>query len=345
MAQTKWTINDIKTAVAAYVTAAKQADPSWTPASESISGLMEKIMKTVVIDGAFIDKLPELDGEDLPFGEAIEEYFVNLVPVRNYNDFEADYDGGADEGLAADTENRPYRPSFGTVYYDEKLGRKMFATTEDEYKYQEALNGEGDLSVLVALIMKRLYDSYSMWKYNTKKKLLGNMAQKAAAVNTGTELAPVHPLVESIAKPTTTETGEAFIKTIKNLVEQASFVSENTSLSTTTIGAEDGLKLYIKKGIMSSLEVDTLAGAFNAEKLALPCEIKVVEDFGTIPDGGVDPYALLIDPRGVKLHRNYESVRDHEVASGDYRNFFLHTEHTGFISPYTFVKVFVEPQD
>lgn len=93
---------------------------------------------------------------------------------------------------------------------------------------------------------------------------------------------------------------------------------------------------------MSSLEVDTMAGAFNAEKLALPCEIKVVEDFGNGVDANA--YAVLVDPRGIKLHRNYEAVRDNPVAAGDYRNFFLHTEHTGFISPYTFVKVFVEPQ-
>lgn len=342
MAQTKWTLADVKTAVASYVAAAKQADSSWTPSAESISGLMEKIMKTVTIDGTFIDKLPELDGEDLPFGEAIEEYFVNLVPVRTYDDFEGDYPDGADEGAAADANNRPYRPSFGTVVYDEKLGRKMFATTVDEYKYQDALNGDADLSTLVALVMKRLYDSYNLWKYNQKKQLIGNLADKAAAVNTGTAQAPVYPLVDEIAAPTDTETGEAFIKEIKNLVEDAGFVSENSSLSTTTIGAEDGLVLYIKKGIMSSIEVDTMAGAFNAEKLALPCTIKVVEDFGTTTSNA---YAVLADPRGIKLHRNYEAIRDHEVAAGDYRNFFLHTEHTGFISPYTFVKVFVTPQE
>lgn len=337
MAQSKWTIADIKTAVASYVAAAKQADASWDPSTESISGLMQKIMKTVTIDGSFVDKLPELDGDELPFGEAIEEYFVNLVPVRDYDDFEGDYEGGDDEGAAADANNRPYRPNFDTVVYDEKLGRKVFATTIDEYKYQEALNGEADLSTLVALIMKRIYDSYSLWKYNQKKQLIGNMIDKAAAVTATVGGETVYPLVEEIAVPTDTESGEAFIKAVKDFAEEAAFVSENTSLSKTTIGAEDGLKLYIKKGIMSSLEVDTLAGAFNAEKLALPCEIKVVEDFGTTT---TDAFAVLVDPRGIKLHRNYESMRDHEVAAGDYRNFFLHTEHTGFISTHTYVKVF-----
>lgn len=337
MAQTKWTLAQIKSAVAAYVVAAKQADSSWVPSQESVSGLLEKIMKTVTIDGSFIDKLPELDGEDLPFGEAIEEYFINLVPVQNYDDYNTDATNACNDAM------KPYRPAFDTVFYNEKLGRKKFATTIDEYKYQDAVNGEGDLSTLVALVMKRLYDSYSMWKYNTKKQLLGNVAQKAIAKNTGSVSEPVYPLVAEVAKPVDTATGEAFIKVVKNLVEDAGFVSENTSLSGTAIGAEDGLKLYINKGIMSSLEVDTLAGAFNAERLALPCEIKVVEDFGTAPVNGKTPYALLIDPRGVKLHRNYEAVREQENASGDYRNFFLHTEHTGFISPYVFVKAFVEP--
>lgn len=341
MAQSKWTISDIKTAVASYVAAAKQADSTWEPDQDTVSNLMEKIMKTVCIDGSFIDKLPELDGENLEFGQAIEEYMVDLCPVNDYDDFEGDYPDGADEGAAADAENRPYRPAFETVYYDERLGKKFFATTEDQSKFQAVLNGTGDLANLTALVMKRLYDSYAVWKYNQKKKLLGNLAQKANAVTvSGSKV-----LVEELAKPVDTDTGEAFIKAVKDDVETASFVSENTSLSKTTIGAKDGLVLYIKKGIMSTIEVDTLAGAFNAEKLAIPCTIKVVEDFGTVPDGGIDPYAILIDPRGVKLHRNYEAIRDNEVAVGDYHNFFLHTEHTGFISPFTFVKVFVEPAD
>lgn len=325
----QWTLANIKTAVAAYVLAAKQADSNWTPASESFTGLIEKIMKTVVIDGNFNDKLPELDGDNIEFGQAIEEFYINMTAPLAYSDFADDYVGGTDEGAAAGAELRPYRPAFDDVAYSERLGRKVFPTTVDDENYKKALHNDGEFSNLVALTMKRLYDAIAIWKYGQKKQLLGNFIDKATAAG----------IKVTLAKPEDTATGEAFIKAIKDACEDASFVSEGNSLNTSaTIGAEEGLVLYIKKGIMSSLEVDTLAGAFNKEELAVPCRIKVVEDFGTVTN--TKAYAVLVDPRGIKLHSNINKVKEAPNAIGDYTNYFAHTENTGFISKYTFVRVF-----
>lgn len=339
MAQ-QWTLANIKAAVAAYVAAASQADASWTPASESFTGLIEKIMKTVVIDGNFNDKLPELDGDSIEFGQAIEEFYINMTAPLAYSDFANDYVGGSDEGLAAQAELRPYRPAFDDVAYSERLGRKVFPTTVDDENYKKALSNGEDYANLVALTMKRLYDAIAIWKYGQKKQLLGNVAKKVITAGDEVEL----------AKPVDTATGEAFIKAMKEASEDASFVSEGNSLNkTATIGAEEGLVLYVKKGVMPSIEVDTLAGAFNKEDLAVPFTIKVVEDFGecTLAESSIATdfgkvYAILVDPRGVKLHTNISKVKEAQNAIGDYTNYFAHTENTGFISKYTFVRVYRE---
>lgn len=51
-------------------------------------------------------------------------------------------------------------------------------------------------------------------------------------------------------------------------------------------------------------------------------------------------YALLVDNRGIKLHRGYHAIRSSENADGDFINYVDHSEHTGFISKYTFIKAY-----
>lgn len=68
----KMTLSALQSFVTAYVDAAKQAG-AWTGTTNNLFGLVDKIGKQITIDGSFEDKLPELEGEDLPFGKTIEE--------------------------------------------------------------------------------------------------------------------------------------------------------------------------------------------------------------------------------------------------------------------------------
>ena len=144
--------------------------------------------------------------------------------------------------------------------------------------------------------------------------------------------------VTTIAQPTDTASGEAFIKQLKSDVEIASDESEGYSLNGNTIGAvDDSLYLIVKQGVMPSLEVDTQAGAFHADKVALPAKHIVVKDFG---DNDTGVFAMLVDVRGLKLHPGYRAVRDFENGYNDFISYFLHNEFTAFISRNTFVKIY-----
>ena len=102
-------------------------------------------------------------------------------------------------------------------------------------------------------------------------------------------------------------------------------------------GAAPSLKLYVKQGVMPSLEVDTMAGAFNEAKLAVPAEIKTVLDFGTA-DANI--YAILVDERAIKLHDDINKVTTDYTAGDDQDNFFRLLKQTGFISKFAFIHVF-----
>ena len=148
-----------------------------------------------------------------------------------------------------------------------------------------------------------------------------------------------YKLISEVDIPVDDTTGEAFIQQVLEDVEVASDFSEGHSLNGNTLGGnpEAGLVLVIKQGVMPALKVQTLAGAFHREELALPAEIVVVPDFG---NADADYYAILVDRRIMRLHNTYRAVRENLNGQGDFLNMFYHTENTAHISRNCFVKVY-----
>ena len=315
----KMTISGLQSAMASYVAAAKQAG-SWSASTSNFVGLLDKIGKQVTIDGGFFDKLPELDGDELPLGKTIEEWFIDLTLPVAYTDAATD---GAYDVV-------PALPTVESVAYSDTLGRQKVKTTIPFDNYERAMISSQETANMSAKIMERLQNSYDLSKYAIKKQLLGNAIDKAITAGS----------YASIAAPTDTASGEALVKQLKKDVEAAQFAHMGNCLagSSCLIGGSPSLVLYVKKGVMPELEVDTFSGAFHREDLAVPCEIKVVDDFGTLTNSTT--YAVLVDPRGIKLHKDYDALRSKENAEGDFINFVRHFEVTGFISKYAFIKVY-----
>ena len=325
----KMTISGLQSFVSAYVDSAKQGG-AWSATTNNFAGLLDKIGKQITIDGLFNDKLPELDGDELPLGKTIEEYFIDLTLPEAFSG------NNSTEGAK---DIVPQLPTVQNVVYSYSLGRKKVKTTMPYGNFERGMLSAQGVGEMSAKIMERLQNSQDLYKYAIKKQLLGNTIDKAI---TGS-------LTENVAKPVDTASSEAFIKAVKVAAEAASFAHEGDCLAGAgaLIGATPDLVLYIKKGVMPSVEVDALAGAFHEERLALPVRIKVVDDFGVAPTSGQATafnkcYALLIDERAIKLHTGYDATRSSENADGDFINFVRHSEYTGFISKYCYVHVFKE---
>lgn len=308
----KMTIEGLKTFVKTYVAAGKQAG-AWVSSTDNLLKLQDKVGKQITLDGSFQDKLPEMSGDSLPLGKTIEEWFIDLTLPTDFDATGKDND-------------KPAYPSIEDVAYCYTLGRKKIKTTEPYDNVERAALTPEDAANMTGKIMERLQNSESLYEYNLKKQLLANMVDKAAGN------------AKVVALPNTTENAENAIIALKEAVEDASFAHEGDSLtSTALIGASPELVLYVKKGFMPSVEVKAFAGAFQKEELAIPCTIKVVDD---IPCTDTKVWGVMVDPRGIKLHPGYKAMRSHENADGDFINYVLHTEFTGFISKYTFVRVF-----
>lgn len=316
----KLTIAQLQSFVAGYVVSGSQGR-TYSPTTDNFVAMVDKIGSQVTMDGDFQDKLPELDGNELPLGKTIEEYYIDLTLPEAFSG------NNSTEGAK---DIVPAIPSVEACAYSISLGRKKIKTTTPYGNIERACNDAQTAGNVLANIMVKFANSASLARYAVKKQLLGNAGDKCVAANTA-------DTVKVIAAPTSDVTGEAFIKQIKKDIEDASFAHEG-GLAGALIGAAPSLTLFVKKGYIPSLEVDTFAGACNQERLALPCKIKVVDDFGTQTNTGV--YAILVDQRAIKLHNGYRAVRSSDNADGDFVNHVLHYEDTGFISKFCYMKAY-----
>lgn len=313
----KMTTAQLATFVSSYVASAKQAG-IWTASTNNFVGMLDKVGKQITLTGDYQDKLPELEGDNLPLGKTIEEYFIDLTLP------EAMTGNNSTEG-AKDVV--PAIPSVEDVSYCYTLGRKKIKTTVPYDNFERACNSAEVAGNVSADIMEKLANSMSLTRYACKKQLLGNAIDKAITAGKYT----------NIAIPVSDTTGEAFIQQVKEDVETAGFAHEG-GLAGALIGASPSMTLFVKKGVLPVLQVQTLAGAFNTNELAMPCKVKVVDDFGTMTNSSA--YALLVDDRAIKLHNGYRAVRTADNADGDFMNIVEHFEDTGFISKYAFIKAY-----
>ena len=310
------TIETLKTAASKYVDATKQLQSNFVPTVDDFTKTVCKIGEMTTLYLPHVDKLPELSGDNLPFGETIEEFMVNdFLP----SDFV--YEDGAPKKNAK-------RATFAEAVYSYPMKEQLWELGVPRNQFRRVSLGERSFGDLVASTLSTLDSSANAWNYAAKRQLLGNAALEAAKIaGCKTEM----------AKPTDTATGEAFIKAVKQCVEVASDMN-NGNLAQHTAAAAPSLTLYIMQGVMPSIEVDTMAGAFNEAKLAIPATVKTVLDFGTASDSGV--YAILVDSRAIKLHDDILTVTSDYEGRMDQDNFYRHQKQTGFISKYGYIHVF-----
>lgn len=309
-------IENIKTFVTSVLTEAKIAQDAsaFQAVVNDTTGFVEKCMDQICLEQLYTDKLPELDGDEKEFGAYVEEYGMGLLLPK-----------AATSLVDGQSYGIPYiAPAMQGTYHSWKLPEYIVAGSTSYQKYKSSMKDATAYSNYVANVIKQMVDSYNQTRYEEKKQLLGWAAENVAVSKT-------------VAKPTNTETGEAFIKAVKDAVEEASFARDITiGAKSFTLGGAENFTLYITKGVKSVLDVNTLAGAFNGDALALPCQIKVVDDLGSS-----NAWAMLVDNRAIKLFPNRNTVAEDINGYHDFVTMSRHVIDTPFVSKFATVIKFV----
>jgi hypothetical protein len=314
----QFTLKELKDAVGTYVDATKQLSATYTPTIDDFTKTVCKIGDMFTLYLPHVDKLPELSGENLPFGETVEEFMTNdMLPTDQIYEDQA-------------TRKNAKRVTFDEAVYSYPLKEQKFELGVPRVQFQRVALGAESMGNLVASSLQTLDSSTNAWNYAAKRQLLGNMAKAAAKASNSANL------VKPVAIPVDSATGEAFIKEVKKAVEDAEDAND-CNLAGHVTAAAPSLKLYIRKGVMPSLDVDTSAGCYHLDKIAIPAETKVILDFG---DADSSIYAILVDPRAIKLRDDFNYVDSDYDGSMSQENFWRHLKQTGVISKYGFIRVF-----
>ena len=368
------TYEELKGLVASLITANKISYNTFSVTRDNLVGLVDKIGKIFDLDTNFrVDKLSRFDKEAMVLGRTIEEWQADLPEV-------ASYDASGSGALSPNSSTfRPpfYSYTFGrkvvkqTIPYDNieravnnaeeftSIVARLYARIEDtlaQYKYaikREMLGKyaglalyEMDAANASAYSTGTAYSVGTLVKNGSPAKV-GIVFKPIANTNTHTWAQAISAgevvlldLAEELALPVDESTGEAFIKRVKELAEKASDISQGCSLNGNALGVVGDIVLIVKQGVMPSIEVDTLAGAFHEDKLAMGADVIRVPDFGSDTN---NVYAILMDARGMGLYEGYRATRENLNGDGDFLNIFAHYEGTAHCSRNTFIHVFKKP--
>ena len=323
----------------------------------TVTGLINKIAATFTIEGDYTEEgLADFDGPEIATGNALEEYFRDFVEP-------SDFDETGAHAMA------PSYPHNAPVSYSVEQKKQTFKTTESMSGYSQSFNSAAEVATYVSGIARRLYDSETLWRNELKKQLLGIVAKEhTLAPNTvytpgvataytigqklkddagnayvvrkkitnGTTLENAIAagqlvkldLATTMAVPTDATTGEAFIKSVKNYV--AKFMKPRSGYSLNgNIAGKGTYKLYIKEGILPSIEVDTMAGAFNADKLTFGVPVVEVTDFGD----NANVFAMLVDTRGIRVSNVEKIAASDKNGEGAFVNYYIHERPLAHWSP------------
>lgn len=368
----KLSLEELKTFVASVVTTSKISNFTFNQTRDNIVELLDKIGKIFTVDACIVaDKLAKFDGEYLSFGKTIEEWQADLKMPQAY----ASISNPEDCLKPYYNSFRPvaYSYTLGKFYIPQTFPNNdieravhnegefnevvaMLAKRLDDsvvaYRYQtkremlgkliDLCEYEMDPTNATLFVAATSYATVNTLLKNASdvvgilvKPYTGSAAADWDAAVAGGWIIPLD-LIEELDIPVDTTTGEDFLESLKKSAEIASDLSEGHSLNGNTLGGNAGLTLIVKQGIIPTLDVRTLAGAFQEQKLAVPAEIISVPDFGSADS---DYYAILIDNRGMRLHPTYNATRENPNGLLDFLNVFRHTENTAWISRNTFVKV------
>lgn len=264
---------------------------------ESFFGLLKQIAYVATQTRIFNNPLAQLEGDNIPLGWAGEETYINPVKGRQFdvNDF-----AGILQKYEADV-----KVQYLTVNMD-----LQYPVTITRDKIRQAFTSWADLENFINGIVNALYNGayIGMFQY-TKALVTGAYAANKAAIQTFT-------------LPTDETTGKAFVKKLREMHTLFQLPSSSYNAwakvggagkPVTTWCAPEDIILMIRADILSVIDVDVLAAAFNMSKTDFIGRVITVDNFDIRDDDGnlvTDGSAIL----GIVCDKSWFKIKTQDMA-------------------------------
>ena len=299
-------------------------------ANEFLNSLLNRIALVKVQSAIFNNPYANLKKGYLEFGETIEDIFVQISEVV---EFDAD--------KAAAREFKRTYPKVNTAFYAMNW-RVMYPVTiqdKDLYTAFQSLDGVQNLiaKIVDAVYTAAEYDEFLLFKYLIIKAVAhGKM--KPVQIGNGSDLK-----VDAVE----------FRATSNVLPFMSSDYNEAGVLTTTP---KDRQQIFMDAHYNAEFDVNVLASAFNMEKADFMGRLHLIDDFTTFDNkrweiirtncDGIEEItdaeltlmqgvkAIIVDEEWFQIYDNKTVFTETYVASGLYWNYFLHVWKTLATSPF-----------
>lgn len=292
--------------------------------NEFIDTLANRIVKTKFLNKMWENSLKEIKGGSLTYGKGIQQIFSELVERK-----------GFDENYGSSPEGSLIGKTLPKVEQD-------FLVENFKYKYKvsigyEELKGaflnEFGLSNMVTTLFTAQQNKAEQDEYENMK---GCLTRKANDTEHGSNLGKgvIQLLTEDSNLKTTAIkvlpknfTSNQLAIQLKTFAKKMKFQTQKYNLSKMTAHSRlEDLVIFTSPEYEATLDVETLAFAFNVDKAKAPTKILTVDEFPqyTMDGHTYEVVAVLADKDLIQQHDTITVMKPFDNAESLYTNYWLH---------------------
>lgn len=274
-----------------------------TVANEFMSRLIRRIVYTQVMTKTFRNKLKVLEGDRIPLGYMGQEIYINPAKGRMFNvdDF---------AGLLAKYES-DIKVQYPAVNTD-----IQYPVTITREKLRNAFVSWSTLDDFVSGISNSLYNGAYIDEYRFTKNLVGN-AYRTNSIQ-----------YQTVSAVSSEATGKALVKALRNAyLDFAEPSSRNNAWekvggygnAVVTWSNPEDIVLLIRNDILTEIDVDVLASAFNMSKTDFMGRVIAVDNFDKYDENGTktfDGSAILC---GI-FDKSWFRIKEQDMAMDEFYN-------------------------
>lgn len=305
-------------------------------ANQFLNALVNRIAMMRITSATFNNPYSRLKKGYLEYGESIEEIFVKIANVVEFN-----------PEKAASRELKRTLPDVQSAFHVMNWRVMYPITIQDQDLKQAFLNTEG-VSNLIADIVNQVYTAAEYDEFLLFKYLLIKSISKGSfypvAIGDGTDLSAAAKAFRGTSNKLTLMSGKYNERGVK------------------TVTPRNRQIIFMDAQFNADFDVDVLAAAFNMEKADFMGSLFLIDDwtsfdnerFATIRanSDGVEEVtsdelnlldevkAIVVDENWFQVYDNLARMTETYVSSGLYWNYFYHTWKTVSYSPFSNAVVF-----
>lgn len=314
-----------------------------TVANEFINTLINRIGRVLISSRLYRNPLAFSKKGYLQMGETIEEIFVNLIDVYDY-----DNTAGANEIF------KKYKSDVRSAFHSMNF-RKMYPVSVSQEQLKTAFLTESGLYDLISKIIESIYtsvsyDEFLVTKYLIARNIINGRMYNAQGITANVIDNTMDRATKAAVGFKAVSNALTFMSPAYNVAGVHNFTDRNSQY------------LFIKSSLAALVDVEKLAVSFHLDKAEFMGHIIEVDDFAETDSARLakifenDPNytaftdeqkealskveAVLIDRDYLQIYDNLERMEENRNGVALHHNYFYHAWKTFSVSPFANAVVF-----